>query len=456
MSRMIYSLFLYLATPWIFFRLWWRGRRFPVFRQRWKERLGIFKAPKPQGIWIHSVSLGESIAATPLIKKLQKNYPRLPLTITTTTPAGSEWVQKTFGDSVFHVYLPYDWPHAVKRFLNQIQPRLGIIMETELWPNLLHACQSAKLPILLANARLSPRSTRGYRYIKPIMNKMWQGITAIAANHYQDAKNFLALGFPAKKMSVVGNIKYDLEIPDTVLEKSKEVRKQLGWHKKIWIAASTHPPEHTIILDTFKILKNDFPDLLLLWVPRHLENVEPMMAQSEKSGWHTVKRSQLIASAIPAEPTIPTKAETLSLDIVIGDSIGELLLLYAASDIAFVGGSLFPQGGHNVLEPVALKIPVVSGPYIFNFSGINEQLKSVHGIRYADEAKSLAEAIKLLLENYQEKQHQIMAAHEIFMSNQGSITKHMQIIEKLLSNNDYIPTFPKSVLARDEINDATS
>ena len=381
--RWLYTGLLYLILPLALLRLYWRGRQDTGHRQRWRERLGIIPTRPAGGLWVHAVSVGETRAALPLIRALRNRYPDLPLLVTTTTLTGSRQVHEALGEQVQHVYAPYDLPGAVARFLHQTRPRLAVIMETELWPNLLHQCAVAGIPTLIANARLSERSARGYGRIGWLTAAMLRDITLIAAQAEADAERFRALG--ASRVEVTGNLKYDLTLPDDLPEQGRRLRRELlGENRPVWIAASTHAGEDEQILDAFAQLRARWPDLLLLLVPRHPERFDGVAALCQQRGFRVVRRSE-------QRPCTPETA------IFLGDSMGELLRFYAAADLAFVGGSLVPTGGHNVLEPALLGLPVLFGPHMFNFTEAGERLLEANAAwPVADAVELVAQADRLL------------------------------------------------------------
>lgn len=379
--RGLYNVLLYLLLPLVLLRLYWRGRNEAGHRQRWAERLGYIPAlPQAGCLWIHAVSVGEVRAALPLIRALRVRYPETPLLVTTTTLTGSRQVLDALNGQVHHVYAPYDLPGAVRRFLQHVQPRLTILMETELWPNLLRGCALSGVPVLLANARLSERSARGYRRVQPLTAAMLRDVTLIAAQSEADTGRFRALGAP--RVRTVGNLKYDLEVPDSLLEQGRALRRDLfGDRRPVWIAASTHVGEEEQILQAFIAVTARWPDLLLLLVPRHPERFAAVAGLCEQQGLSLVRRSERRAC----------RPETA---VFLGDSMGELLLFYAAADLAFVGGSLVPTGGHNVLEPALLGLPVLFGPHMFNFTEAAERLLAAQAAWQINSVEELEEAIR--------------------------------------------------------------
>lgn len=381
--RHIYTLLFYLAIPFILLRLYWRGRLNPDYRHRWAERFGLFPALPTAGcIWIHGVSVGEVRAALPLIRALKTRYPQQPLLVTTTTPTGSQQVQTLLGNSVQHAYLPFDLPAAVARFLARTHPRLALIMETELWPNLFHQCAANHVPLIVANARLSPRSARNYGRLPGLIRRMLSHTTLIAAQTEADAARFRGLG--ASRVEVMGNLKYDLNLPRGLAEQGRKLRYLLGAHRPVLIAASTHAAEEAMVVDAFVQIRRALPPTLLLWAPRHPERFEAVAERCQRWGLNVVKRSE-------ARSCAATTA------VFLGDSLGELLLFYSAADVAFVGGSLTPHGGHNVLEPALLGLPVVFGPHMLHFGAASQHLLAAGAAWQVADARELAVVVERLL-----------------------------------------------------------
>jgi 3-deoxy-D-manno-octulosonic-acid transferase len=379
---LLYTLLFYAACPLILARLLWRGRREPAYRRRWRERLAWYgpAGPAARGaIWFHAVSVGEAEAAFPLIRAMARRFPGTPILVTTTTPTGSERVRAVLGEAVAHVYLPYDLPGAVGRFLARFQPRLSVVMETEIWPNLYRACALRGIPLAIVNARLSERSAKGYAKLGGLTRQTLAQVRLVAAQTEADAARFVAVGARPEAVAVPGNIKYDLELPEDYARQGAALRAALFGGRPVWIAASTHEGEEALVLRAFARLREDCPDLLLVLVPRHLPRFDPVAGLCQAGGWRLARRS-LGEGAAGAE-------------VFLLDTLGELRLFYAAADIAFVGGSLVPVGGHNILEPALAGLPVVFGPHMFNFKDAAARLREAGGAAQIDDADGLARQV---------------------------------------------------------------
>nr|WP_175474942.1 lipid IV(A) 3-deoxy-D-manno-octulosonic acid transferase [Pragia fontium] len=418
--RLIYSFLLYLLQPLIWLRLFLRGRKAPAYRKRWAERYGFCRGKvEPHGIMLHSVSVGETLTAIPLVRALRYRYPTLPITVTTMTPTGSERVLSAFGDDVHHVYLPYDLPGSVNRFLNQVQPKLVIIMETELWPNLIHQLNKRHVPLVIANARLSERSANGYSKLGNTIRTMLQKITLIAAQNQEDGERFIQLGLKRSHLTITGSLKFDISVTPELSARALSLRRQWAPHRPVWIAASTHDGEESIILETHAKLLQHFPDLLLILVPRHPERFPTAQQLTTQAGMSYITRS---SGEVPTQHT----------QVVIGNTMGELMLLYGIADLAFVGGSLVERGGHNPLEPAAHAIPVLMGPHTFNFKDICSKLEQADGLITVDNASSLAEKIESLLADEAYRSYRGQQAVNVLLHNQGALEKLLTLLEPYL------------------------
>lgn len=356
--RTFYSAVFYLLVPFILLRLLWRSIKAPDYRQRWRERFACYDRSFPQGvIWFHAVSVGEAEALFPLVHRLQQHNPLAKLLITTTTPTGSARVGAVLGQTVEHVYLPYDTPDAVGRFMRCFKPVLAVIMETEIWPNLFTYCGENNIPLCIINARLSEKSARGYQKIPSLIYPVLANVRQIATQTQEDAERFIAIGAKPDQVVTVGNIKFDLEIPEGIVKEGKRLKTNAFNGRLVWLAASTHRGEEQIFLDAYKELKLKIPELLLLIVPRHPERFAEVSALCVQNNVAVVTRTS-------------KKPCNLDSDVYLADTMGELKMLYAAADVAFVGGSMVPVGGHNLLEASAVGVPVLFGTYMANFKEI--------------------------------------------------------------------------------------
>lgn len=410
---------MYLATPFILLYLLYRALKSDDYRGRVGERFGFRKLTltKPV-ILVHSVSVGETIAATPLIKQLVSDYSGHHILVTTSTPTGSEMVKKNFGDSVVHCYLPIDLPGSVKRFLKQVNPQAVIVMETELWPNLIHQLSSANTPILLANARMSEKSMNGYLgKAAPLMREMLNKLDCVAAQYASDGERFVKLGLPEEKLIIGGSIKFELSISDELKTKQQELKQQWAPNRLVWVAGSTHPGENEQIFETHKTLLKDFPDLLLVVIPRHSERFDEVTQQASDAGFAIVRRSEGIA------PNNDTQ-------VVIGDTMGEMLLLLGISDISYIGGSLIERGGHNPLEPAALGKPVIMGPSCYNFSDICDKLVASGGLQQVANSGELATLISQLLNDDIKRSEMSAKALQVVADNQGTLAKLIKWVKQ--------------------------
>ena len=379
--RRLYTLLLYLSLPLVLGRLWWRGIKAPAYRQRWAERLGRFVPPvRSGGVWVHAVSVGEAQAVAPLIRRLLDERPDLPVIVTTTTPTGSARVRALFGDEVFHVYLPYDLPLALNGFLERVRPQLLVMVETEIWPNLLAACEARGIRTLLANGRLSERSARGYRRLGALAREAFATIDRVAAQARPDAERFVAAGVPAERVTVTGSLKFDMPVPASVIEQAQVMRRQWG-DRPAWVAASTHEGEDALMLEAHRIVRQQSPQALLVLVPRHPERFDSVAALCEREGMALARRS---AGEVPGPDTA----------VFLGDTMGELPVFLGAADSAFIGGSLVPVGGHNMLEASAQGVPVAFGPHVFNFATISRLLLDEGA---AEQVMDSAELARLLV-----------------------------------------------------------
>jgi 3-deoxy-D-manno-octulosonic-acid transferase len=421
LQRFFYTLLLYLLTPFVLYRLAARGIKYHGYFARWRERFGFFPDPGIENsLWIHAVSLGEVNAAVPLIEALMQKYGDSPFVITTVTPTGSARVLQLFGDRVFHVYLPYDLTTAVRRFLDRVRPRLAVIMETEIWPNLFMTCEERDISIVIANARLSAKSLRGYWPIQPLARRAIRCASFIAAQSVSDGDRLHALGAPTERLAVVGNLKFDMDVPPDVVERGREFRAAAGADRPVWIAASTHEGEELAVLKAHAEVLRRFPDAMLLVAPRHPERFKALATACKAFGFRTATRSE--------EGTADRAKQCFVID-----SRGELLRFYAAADVAFVGGSLVEVGGHNLLEPAALARPVIVGPHTFNFAEVTEDLIKAGAVMRIPDSDALGPAVVRLLSRDIERRTMGEAAHRVMERERGAVERTMAIVEKVLA-----------------------
>ena len=417
MNRFLYSLLLTLALPFVPLKLLWRGIKQPEYRQHWRERFGFYSISTKQPIiWLHCVSVGETRAAAPLINALLDQYPNYQILLTHTTPTGRATSEQLFGNKVLRVYLPYDLNFAVKRFLNNFKPCLGVLMETELWFNLIANCQQAKIPLLLVNARLSEKSANGYKKLGKLAKQGLQSLSAIAAQTDQDASRLQQLG--AHHVNVLGNIKFDVAPPANAAKLGKQLRKIFGEKRPVFLAASTREGEEDIILAA--IHKANIPNLLTVIVPRHPQRFNEVEALLQLRKLAYERRSML-------KQTV--RAET---QIILGDSMGELFTYYASADVCLVGGSLLPLGGQNLIEAMRMGKPVLIGPHTFNFKEISEIAVEKNAAWRVKDVQTLANAIQTLFANTEQQCHMGDQGLAICAESQGATQQTLQLFSQYL------------------------
>jgi 3-deoxy-D-manno-octulosonic-acid transferase len=417
MLRRLYSLLMSLASPLFLLHTLNKSRKEPRYRRNLRERFGF--APKMDTcIWIHCVSLGETIAANPLILQLQKHYPGTPLLITNTTATGSHASDRVLRDIDRNCFLPYDLNGAMRRFVRRVQPKIAIIMETELWPNLIHQTHKHQVPIVLNNARLSARSHRGYQRIASIMQKMLNKISLINTQTQADADRFIALGLAKEHCLVSGNIKFDLKVADDLKHQGGQLKQDWG-NRPTWVAASTHAGEEETILAAHAQILTQCPDALLILVPRHPNRFDDVYQLCEKSGLRTTRYTQA--------------APTPEQSVLLGDTVGKLMLFYAATDITFMGGTLAPIGGHNFIEPAVLANALLSGPELHNFSQISQELLEHKALTIVKQPEEIAQAVLGLMKDKEKREQQGNWAKDMAMKNTGACDRQLAGILELIN-----------------------
>ena len=419
LALLLYTLLIYLLRPLLLLLFIWRSRADAAYRQRFAERFALQPvAPVQQGgLLVHAVSMGEVVAAIPLIEALLHDYPALPLTITCTTPTGSARIQQHFAAQieagrVYHCYLPFDTPGANRRLLHKLAPQLLLLLETELWPNLLHAASRHQVPVLLINARLSRRSARGYRRFAWLVKPMLQQLTAILAQDQATARRFNVLAGRHSDTPLAvraGNLKYDMRIAPDLAARAAAYRADWG-ARPVLVAGSTHGGEDEIILAALQALRQQQPDLLLILVPRHPDRFDSVARLIEAQGLSYVRRSR-------------DQAVTADTAVLLGDSMGELMLWYQAADLVFIGGSLIPRGGHNPLEAMCLAKPLLSGPQVFNFAQAYQLLEQHAAVRWVSDATTLAEQVQTLLSDPAERQRLAAAGLALYQQQGGATAR---------------------------------
>ena len=406
-----------LSSPLFLLHTLNNSRKEPRYRRNLRERLG-FAPHIDRCVWIHCVSLGETVAAKPLILALQQHFPATPLLITNTTATGSHAAEKLLRDIDFGCFLPYDLNGAMRRFMGRTNPKIAIMMETELWPNLINQAHRQHIPIVLNNARLSERSLKGYQRIANIAQDMLKKITQINAQTEEDAQRFIALGLPQERCLVSGNIKFDLNIPDNLQEDADKLKK--SWdNRPSWIAASTHDGEEETILAAHQHVLKKQPNALLVLVPRHPNRFDDVYALCEKSGFKTARYTQ--------------SAPTTDQSILLGDTVGKLMLFYAATDITFMGGSIAPIGGHNFIESAALAKPQISGPELHNFRKVADQLLEHEALTIADSPETIAITVIELMQDSIKRELVGKQAKKMTLKNKGACEKQLATILTILS-----------------------
>ena len=416
MLRGLYSAALYLLLPITIYHLIWRSFRQGEYLQRWDERYAVYgSAPAHAGtIWVHAVSVGEVNAAAPLINKLLALRPATRLLVTSITPTGSARIRALWGDRVEHVYLPYDLPGAVSRFLRHYRPRVALVLETELWPNLMFGCREHRVPAWIVNARLSERSLRGYRLLRPLLRRALRSLRGVLAQSAGDAARFIDLGADPAATRDVGNLKYDIAPVEGADAFADGFRARIG-ERPVWIAASTHADEEAAVIAIHRRLRERWPDLLLLWGARHPERFRAVAQQSVEAGWRVATR-QLTQW--------PDRQDA----VFVIDTLGELVPFYGCADVAFVGGSLQDIGGHNLLEPASAGTAVVTGPHLHNFLDIAARMRTAGALRVGKDATGVGDHIAGLLEDDVARKRMTVAGQALVEEGRGALNRTLDLV----------------------------
>jgi 3-deoxy-D-manno-octulosonic-acid transferase len=418
--RYLYTLVAYLLLAPIFCGvLWFRGLRDARYRRNFGQRFGGGETLAEPSIWVHAVSVGEVQAAAVLVRTLYDRYPGVPLVVTTLTPTGDERARALLGDRANIRYLPLDLPGSVRRFFDRVKPRIAVIFETEIWPNLYHECNRRRVPLVLASARLSPRSMPKYRRFISLFRDVLSNQVTIAAQGEGDAERFRNLGADPGRTHVTGNLKFDFAVPSNVKTKGAELREHYAAGRHVWVAGSTHAGEEAQVLEAHREVRKTHPGAILVMVPRHPQRFNEVASWLEKQNARFIKRSQ-------------PSARTPDLEVVLVDTLGELLDFYAMGDVAFVGGTLVEVGGHNLLEPAALGLPVLAGPHNFNSADIAKILVEQGAALIVADAKELAARVSVLLSNPADRARIGALGRECVEDNRGALNKLLSLIDPLM------------------------
>ena len=419
--RRMYSLLTYFWVPLYAGWMLWRGVRERDWWTHFSERFGIgARIEIPGSIWVHAVSVGEVQAAAALVRALAERYPRLPLVLTTVTPAGAQRARALFGERVQVRHLPFDLPGSVRRFLLRVRPQIAIVLETEIWPNLFHACARRGVPVLLASARISERSVRRYRWVSGLIRATLAHGVVIAAQSDSDAARFRAIGAPPERTSVAGSLKFDFAVAPDTSARGAELRRVQAPGRPLWIAGSTHAGEERILLEAHRLTRARVPHALLVLAPRHARRFAEVARWLEQQGVAYIRRS--------SGAVVETQTEVLLLD-----TLGELVAYYAAGDVAFVGGSLVPIGGHNLLEPAAVGRPVLCGPYTFSAPEAARLLLEAGAARVVGDAVELAETLISLLLDAGRRARAGTLGREVVERNRGAVGRVLTLLVPLLT-----------------------
>lgn len=428
MNRVVYNIVLYLLLPFLILRLVWRALRTPDYGKRWPERFGFISRSHcshqyEHWIWVHAVSVGESIAAVPLIRRLRREYPDHGIVVTSMTPTGAEQVRKLLGEQVCHAYAPYDYIGAVKRFLKTFRPTVVVLIETELWPNLVYFSKQYGAQVLVANARLSEKSFRGYQRFGALGKPMLQQLDCIAAQSEGDRNRFLKLGIEKERLRVTGSIKFEAALPSELEHERGRFVSMIEGQRPVWIAASTRDGEEEKVLEAFRRCLESRPELLLILVPRHPERFRAAHRLCRAREFSVQRRSE-------------ARGVSASTQILLGDSMGEMLAYYGLADLAFVGGSLVDTGCQNVLEPAAMGLPVITGPSQYNFQSICDQLREAGALAMVADPGELADTVMALLDDPQRRVRMGRAGSETVTANRGALERTYQLVREYLPDVD--------------------
>lgn len=418
--RLLYLVVVYLLAPVVCLMMLLRGFRDRSYWRNFHERFGYGKVPyEGTCIWVHAVSVGEVQAAAALVRALHERYPGVPLVVTTVTPTGAQRANALFAEFAHVRYIPYDLPGSVRRFFDRVRPRAAIILETELWPNLYHECGDRHVPLVLASARISPRSIGRYRRLASLFTEALAHGIVIAAQSREDAERFRYIGANPARTHVTGNIKFDFSVPPDTLSKGAALRARHAQGRHVWVAGSTHAGEEDVLLAAHQLIRQTLPDALLILVPRHPSRFAEVADWLDRRGVIHAERSRGHMCDARTE-------------VYLADTLGELLMLYGAGDVAFVGGSLVPIGGHNLLEPAALGLPILTGPYTFNAEEIARLLVESGAVEVVHDAQQLATKVTALLGDPAKRAQIGAIGRAAVEENRGALERVLQLLDPVI------------------------
>ncbi len=436
--RLLYLCVVYLLAPLVGLAMLLRGFRDHSYWRNFGERFGFGAVPHAGScIWVHAVSVGEVQASAALVRALHGHYPGMPLVVTTVTPTGAQRARALFTGLAHVRYVPYDLPGSVRRFFDRVRPRVAIILETELWPNLYHECGRRGVPLVLASARISPRSIGRYRRLAALFREALANGIVIAAQSPADAERFRFIGANPLRTHVMGNIKFDFALPEATVQRGAALRREHAPGRPVWVAGSTHAKEEDILLEAHRRVRERYPDALLVMVPRHPARFAEVRAALEVQQVSFAARSR-------GERCLP------GTEVYLGDTLGELMLLYAAGDVAFVGGSLVPVGGHNLLEPAALGLPLLSGPYTFNAEDIAQLLIAEGGAQVVTTAETLAGQLVQLFADAPARARIGARGKAVVEANRGALSRLLALLAPVIAatlTESPVPVLPAAAPA---------
>ena len=448
--RLLYVLIAYLLAPVVCGVMLWRGLRDRSHWDNFGERFGFGPGPAVGGsIWVHAVSVGEVQAAATLVRALRERYPAVPLVVTTVTPTGAQRARELFRDGVLVRYVPYDLPGSVRRFFDRVRPRVAIILETELWPTLYHECGRRRVPLVLASARISPRSVGRYRRLAGLFRETLSHGIVIAAQSEGDSERFRSIGANPARTHVTGNIKFDFALPPDIAARGAALRERYAAGRAVWVAGSTHEGEEDAALEAQVLVRAAGIDALLVLVPRHPNRFAEVADQLQRRGIAFMRRSADQGRPGGPAPAVNGARRTTGGasgaaqgEVLLVDTLGELLAFYAAADVAFVAGSLVPIGGHNLLEPLSVGVPALTGPHVFNAEDIAQLLIDQQVVIRVQDAGELGATVAALLRDAPRRRRLADDGLAVLAANRGALARLLALLGPVIEGRDPVVTDP--------------